>query len=83
MISLEDRVRPEDVTKWLERLEAKLPGIEPAGARAAEMLENIRAYIKDSRHFLAEGKLVLAFECMLWAHAVYETCAQLGLFEEE
>jgi hypothetical protein len=83
MMIMEDRVKPEDITKWLDKLEARIPSLEPADDKAKEMLENIRAYVKDCRHFLLEGKLVLAFECMLWAHAVYETCSQLGLFEEQ
>jgi len=73
-------VKEEDVTKWLVRLEPLLELTEPADDKAEELLENARAYVKDCHHWLDKGNLVLAFESMIHAFAIFETCKELGVF---
>lgn len=74
-------VKEEDVTKWLVRLEPLLELTEPMDDKAEELLENARAYVKDCHHWLDKGNLVLAFESMVHAFAIFETCKELGVFE--
>jgi hypothetical protein len=65
--SLAEDLRAETL-KWLERAEDLFPrisGDEP-------FLENISAYICDSRHFLEQGDLIRAFEAVVWAWAWME-----------
>ena len=45
------------------------------------MVTNIDAYIKDAEIFLKENKLIMAFEAVLWAWAIYETMKELGVIE--
>ncbi len=64
---LEQDLRAETL-KWLERAEELFPSVsgdEP-------FLENISAYIHDSRHFLEQGDLIRAFEAVVWAWAWME-----------
>lgn len=73
-------VKEEDVTKWLVRLEPLLELTEPVDDKAEELLENARAYVKDCHHWLDKGNLVLAFESMIHAWCIFETCKELGVF---
>lgn len=64
---LADDLRSETM-KWLERAEslfARLSGEE-------SFLENISAYISDSKYFLENGDLIRAFEAVIWAWAWME-----------
>jgi hypothetical protein len=65
--SLEEDLRAETL-KWLERAEdlfARISGDE-------HFLENISAYICDSRYFLEAGDPIRAFEAVVWAWAWME-----------
>jgi hypothetical protein len=65
--SLEEDLYAE-TQKWLKRAEdlfARISGDE-------HFLENISAYICDSRHFLEAGDLIRAFEAVVWAWAWME-----------
>ncbi len=65
--NLADDLRSETL-KWLERAEslfARLSGEE-------SFLENISAYISDSKYFLENGDLIRAFEAVIWAWAWME-----------
>ncbi len=41
------------------------------------MLQNIKAYREDSRHFFKRGDLVKSFECLIWAWALLESGKEL------
>ena len=41
------------------------------------MLQNIRAYREDSKHFFSRGDLVKSFECLIWAWAILEIGEEL------
>jgi hypothetical protein len=65
--SLEEDLYAE-TQKWLKRAEdlfARISGDE-------HFLENISAYICDSRYFLEAGDLIRAFEAVVWAWAWME-----------
>ena len=72
----------KETEKWLLRIEPVASKIR-AEEKGIEFLENMKAYISDSKHFLKEGDLVRAFECVIWAWSIYEICLELGLFKIE
>ena len=80
---MKDIVKPEDVTKWLDRIENVLENISTQNEKGEEVIENANAYVKDCKHFLEEGNLVLSFECMIHAWAILETARELGAVEFE
>lgn len=64
-----------ETLKWLTRAEelfCKLTGEE-------QFLENVSAYISDSRHFLDNGDLIRAFEAVVWAWAWMEIGLERGM----
>ncbi len=77
---MRDRIRIEDITKWLDKIGPLVGEIEVFDKRGEEMLENMKAYISDCKHFMDKGELVLAFESVVWAWAIYENCKELGVF---
>ena len=78
-----NEIKIEDITKWLSRIEPVLENISPQNEKGDEILENVRAYVSDCKHFLKEGNLVLAFECMVHAWAILETARELGAVDFE
>uniref|UniRef100_A0A7C3YFH7 DUF357 domain-containing protein n=1 Tax=Geoglobus ahangari TaxID=113653 RepID=A0A7C3YFH7_9EURY len=64
-MSVEDELRRETI-KWLERIEK----LDFDGDK--DFVENVRAYISDSRYFLEKNDLIRAFECVVWAWAWLE-----------
>ena len=82
-VSMENIVKPEDITKWLGRIEPVLENISPQNEKGEEIIENAAAYVSDCKHFLEKGNLVLAFECMVHAWAILKTARELGAVEFE
>ncbi len=67
-----------ETLKWLTRAEdlfCKLTGEK-------QFLENISAYLSDSRHFLDKGDLIRAFEAVVWAWAWMEIGLERGMLRE-
>ncbi len=75
-MKVEEELRTETV-KWLERIEV----LKFSGDR--RFVDNVRAYIHDSRYFLEKGDLVRAFECVVWAWAWLEIGQEFGFLEVE
>ena len=71
----------KETNKWLHRIEKEIKNIKPPDERGGEFLENILAYIKDSRYFLAKGDLVRSFEAVIWSWAIYDTAKKLRLLK--
>jgi len=67
----------------LEKIEPMISKIEVAGDKGEEMLENTKAYVSDSKHFLNEKDFVRAFESIVFAYGILETCEELGIFKIE
>lgn len=74
-------VLKKETRKWLTKIEKEIKGIEPADKKAGEFLENIRAYINDSRYFTEKGDLVRAFEAVIWAWSHLSISMELGLLK--
>ncbi len=58
----------------MKNLENRIEGID--GDR--RFLDNIKAYISDSRYFMEKGDFVRAFECVIWAWAWLEIGLDVG-----
>lgn len=69
-----------EIEKWSKRLDDALFGVHPSGERGIKMLQNIRAYREDSKHFLGRGDLIKSFECLIWAWAILEVGRELDFF---
>lgn len=76
-MSLQTQLRGE-IERWSKRLVECLLEILPADDRGERMLTNLRAYQKDSDHFLRSGDLIKSFECLVWAWAILELGKELG-----
>lgn len=75
-----------ETNKWLEKLEKEVQDIKPTGkiekGKLDPVIENINAYISDCRHFLEKQDLINAFEAVVYAWAIWETCQHLGVIEK-
>ncbi|MDM7934603.1 MAG: DUF357 domain-containing protein [Methanothrix sp.] len=68
-----------ETSRWLERAEelrSEVSGEE-------QFLDNISAYISDSRHFLEQGDLIRAFEAVIWAWAWMEIGLGRGILRRD
>ena len=68
-----------ETKKQIEKIEKVR--IFSTSEKADEYITNIRAYIEDSKHFLKEGKLIEAFEAIIWAWAWLEILKELGYIQ--
>jgi hypothetical protein len=82
--NLEKDLRDETV-KWLKRADELLQIIVPGEekSRAERFLENISAYIFDSRYFLEYGDLIRAFEAVVWAWSWLEIGLEMGILRKD
>ena len=74
---LEEDLRAETL-KWLKKAEelfSRVSGEE-------QFLENVSAYLQDSRYFLNEGDLIRAFEAVVWAWAWLEIGLEMKRLQE-
>ncbi len=71
----------QEIEKWSKKLDEAVPKASGADEKGEKLIENIRAYRKDSDHFLESGDLVRSFECLIWAWALLETGRDLGHLE--
>jgi hypothetical protein len=73
----------EEILKMHEKIEPLIGKIEVKDEKGEEMLENMKAYIADSKHFLNKKNYVKSFEAIVWAWAILEICEELGVFKVE
>ena len=73
----------EETIKMLEKIEPLVDKIEVKDKKGSEMLENMKAYIADSKHFLNKKNYLKAFEAIVFAYGILETCEELGVFKVE
>jgi len=66
-----------EIKKWSKKLDDSLNNVHAFDNRGTKMLENVRAYRKDSKHFFEHGNLVKSFECLIWAWALLEVSKEL------
>ncbi len=76
-----------ETSKWLERLEKEIKYVKSTGKldkkQFSQLMENIHAYISDCRYFSKKGDLVRAFEAVIYAWGMYETCLHAGIIEKQ
>ncbi len=77
-MDVEERLKAE-TKKWMDKLEEKLKII--SGDRA--FLENINAYLKDSKYFFDKGDFVRSFEAVVWSWAWLEIGLEIGKLSEK
>ncbi len=73
----------EETLKMIEKIEPMINKVDVVGDRGEEMLENTKAYVSDSKHFLKEKDFIRAFESVVFAYGILETCEELGIFKIE
>jgi len=73
----------EEILKMIKKVEPLLEKIEIVDDRGESMLNNMKAYISDSKHFLKAGDLIKSFEAIVWAWAILEICEELEIFKVE
>lgn len=78
---MKDKITLEDIEKWTKKLEPLIDKIIVNDQRGEEMLNNMKAYIADSKYFVEKNDLVKSFEAMVWAWAIFEICRQIGIFK--
>lgn len=66
-----------EIKKWSNKLDKALSMTASLDRRGEDLLENIRAYREDSKHFLGRD-LVKSFECLVWAWALLEMGREFG-----
>lgn len=67
-----------EIEKWTSRLDKTLQKVTTADEHGDDLLENARAYRRDSDHFSQEGDLIKSFECLIWSWAFIEIGKRLG-----
>jgi hypothetical protein len=73
----------EETIKMLEKIEPLIDKIEIKDEKGEEMMENMKAYIADSKHFLGNKNYLKSFEAIVWAFAIIEICEELDVFKIE
>ena len=73
----------EETLKMLKKIESLVDKVETNSDKGKEMLENMKAYIADSRHFLNQKDFIKAFESVVWSWAIMEICEELCYFKIE
>jgi hypothetical protein len=76
-----DRIPKEEILKWLEKLKKEMKNVRILNEKGKEALENVKAYMYDSNHFLKENNLFLALEAAIWAWAWFKISKELKLIE--
>ena len=70
-----------EIEQMTEKIEPLVKRIKVDDEKGQEMLTNMKAYIKDSKHFLEKGNLLKSYEAIVWAWAILEICEDLGVFK--
>ncbi len=74
------QITGSEIEKWSKQLEEAIVKIDVFDTKAEEILSNLKAYLKDSKHFKEKGDLVRSFEAVVFASAIFDTCMQLEVF---
>ncbi len=69
-----------ETEKWLSKIEKEMPRVRET-PKNKDFIKNIKAYISDCKHFAKEGKLVLAFEAVVWAWAWLQILRELKMID--
>ncbi len=69
-----DEILSSEIKKWTKRAEEKMKTVRGD----PKFLNNINAYIKDSKYFFEKNDLVRSFESIIWAWAWLEIGEDVG-----
>ena len=76
----------KETERELKKLQKEVKTIRITGKldkkQTEEVLENLRAYIQDCQHFAKNRDWVRAFEAIVYAWGIYETCLRIGLIKK-
>ncbi len=67
-----------ETEKWMKKLEDKLEKRD----KNIEQMENVLAYLDDSKYFLEEKDYIRSFESVVYSWAILETLERLNKFNE-
>jgi len=77
-----EKVLERETLKWTEKLEERIKHLRITNkSDVKDIIENIRAYIKDSQHFLMKKDFVNAYEAIIYAWGLYDALRKLNLIE--
>lgn len=68
----------DEIEKWMEKLDDRIPKLEPAEPEGERLMANVKSYRSDSEHFLEEDELIESYEALIWAWAFLEIGEDLG-----
>jgi hypothetical protein len=66
----------KETEKWLAKIEDKK--VKVLDPKAEPEVKNLKAYIKDTYHFMKKDDWVRAFEAVIYAWGILETLEHLG-----
>ena len=83
---MEDRITREKLDRYFDLTgrglaEVKKNVIKGKETEASEIVEMVSNYFSDARHFESEGKWVLAFAALNYAHGWLDSGVRLGVFD--
>ncbi|MCX6818005.1 MAG: DUF357 domain-containing protein [Candidatus Aenigmarchaeota archaeon] len=70
-----------ETAKWTKRIEKEIKNVRLRDASKKQLLENIRAYIDDSKYFTKKGDPIRAFEAIIWGWAWLEILRELDVLK--
>ncbi|MBW2980593.1 DUF357 domain-containing protein [Candidatus Woesearchaeota archaeon] len=82
-----DRISDEKLMKYFEITEKALEKAEASSNKTSldkereDMLDMIKRYISDAKHFYSKKDLVNAFAALNYAHGWLDAGARLGIFD--
>ena len=84
---MDDKITKEKLEKYFEVSEKALSVAEKSGNRTKlekereDMIDMIKRYISDARHFYEKDDFVNAFACLNYAHGWLDSGARIGIFD--
>lgn len=71
----------KEIEKWTRKLDNRLPNLKAIDDSGEDLMENARAYRRDSEHFLKKNEPIKSYESLIWAWAFIEIGEELGHIE--
>jgi len=72
-----------ETEKWAKKIAESLSRTSPCGIGGNDFVNNIKAYVSDSGHFMKKRDYVRSFEAIIWAWAWLEIGKEIDYLEEE
>jgi hypothetical protein len=69
----------KEIDKWTLKIEEEIKRTKLLDKNKSNFLDNINAYVSDSKYFLQKNELIKSYEALIWAFAVLETCKELKI----